>query len=46
MNLKRDALTNIDFIMSFAHPHDINAKRAYVESFAVMAAPANLPERS
>ncbi len=33
-----DALTNIDFIMSFAHPHDIDAHRAYVESFAAMAA--------
>lgn len=33
-----DALTNIDFIMSFAHPHDIDAQRAYVESFAAMAA--------
>ena len=33
-----DALTNIDFIMSFAHPHDIDAHRAYLESFAVMAA--------
>jgi trimethylamine--corrinoid protein Co-methyltransferase len=33
-----DALTNIDFIMSFAHPHDIDAQRAYVASFATMAA--------
>jgi trimethylamine--corrinoid protein Co-methyltransferase len=33
-----DALPNIDFIMSFAHPHDIDAHRAYVESFAAMAA--------
>ncbi|WP_319407093.1 trimethylamine methyltransferase family protein [uncultured Desulfosarcina sp.] len=33
-----DALTNIDFIMSFAHPHDIDAHRAYLESFAAMAA--------
>ncbi len=33
-----DALTNIDFIMSFAHPHDIDAHRSYVESFAAMAA--------
>ena len=33
-----DALTNIDFIMSFAHPHDVDAHRAYVESFAAMAA--------
>ncbi|MGD9309378.1 MAG: trimethylamine methyltransferase family protein [Desulfosarcina sp.] len=32
-----DALTNIDFIMSFAHPHDVDAHRAYVESFAAMA---------
>ena len=33
-----DALPNIDFIMSCAHPHDIDARRAYVESFAAMAA--------
>ena len=33
-----DALTNIDFIMSFAHPHDIDAHRAYLESFVAMAA--------
>ncbi|WP_410289266.1 trimethylamine methyltransferase family protein [Desulfosarcina sp.] len=33
-----DALPNIDFIMSFAHPHDVAAQRAYVESFAAMAA--------
>jgi trimethylamine---corrinoid protein Co-methyltransferase len=32
-----DALPNIDFIMSFAHPHEIDARRAYVESFAAMA---------
>jgi trimethylamine--corrinoid protein Co-methyltransferase len=33
-----DALPNIDFIMSFAHPHEIDAHRAYVEGFAAMAA--------
>jgi trimethylamine--corrinoid protein Co-methyltransferase len=32
-----EAMPNIDFIMSFAHPHDIDARRAYVESFAAMA---------
>ena len=33
-----DALTNIDFIMSFAHPHEILPQMAYLESFACMAA--------
>ncbi len=32
-----DALPNIDFIMSFAHPSEIPAKRAYLESFRTMA---------
>jgi trimethylamine--corrinoid protein Co-methyltransferase len=32
-----DALPNIDFIMSFAHPHDIPPARAYLESFKAMA---------
>lgn len=31
-----DALPNIDFIMSFAHPHDIDPKRAYLVSFQTM----------
>jgi len=33
-----DALANIDFIMSFAHPHEIAPKMAYLESFGCMAA--------
>ena len=33
-----DALPNIDFIMSFAIPHEIDPMRAFVESFAAMAA--------
>lgn len=32
-----DALPNIDFIMSFAHPSDINPQYAYLKSFQVMA---------
>ncbi len=32
-----DALPNIDFIMSFAHPHEITPKMAYLESFRCMA---------
>lgn len=31
-----DALPNIDFIMSFAHPHDITPSRSYLESFKAM----------
>ncbi|MGD8258151.1 MAG: trimethylamine methyltransferase family protein [Desulfobacterales bacterium] len=33
-----DALPNIDFIMSFAHPSDCPPKRAYLLSFQAMAA--------
>jgi trimethylamine--corrinoid protein Co-methyltransferase len=33
-----DALPNIDFIMSFAHPSDFPARRAYLLSFQSMAA--------
>ena len=32
-----DALPNIDFIMSFAHPHEITPSRSYLESFRAMA---------
>jgi len=32
-----DALPNIDFIMSFAHPSDINPQYAYLKSFQAMA---------
>jgi len=31
-----DALPNIDFMMSFAHPHEIEPKRAYLASFQSM----------
>jgi len=33
-----DAMPNLDFIMSFAHPSDIPAHRAYLHSFQAMAA--------
>lgn len=33
-----DAMPNLDFIMSFAHPSDIAAPRAYLHSFQAMAA--------
>jgi len=32
-----DALPNIDFIMSFAHPSDVPAARSYLHSFQTMA---------
>jgi len=32
-----DAMPNLDFIMSFAHPSDITAPRAYLHSFQAMA---------
>ena len=32
-----DALENLDFIMSFAHPSDIPPKESYLQSFATMA---------
>jgi trimethylamine--corrinoid protein Co-methyltransferase len=32
-----DALQNIDFIMSFAHPNDIEPSKAYMASFLAMA---------
>jgi trimethylamine--corrinoid protein Co-methyltransferase len=32
-----DALPNVDFIMSFAHPSDITPERAYLLSFQAMA---------
>ena len=38
-----DALPNIDFIMSFAIPHEIDSRRAFVESFAAMAANSTKP---
>ena len=33
-----DALDNIDFVMSSAYPHEVDAHRAYVESFRQMVA--------
>ena len=36
--LVADAMPNLDFIMSFAHPSDIAAPRAYLYSFQAMAA--------
>ncbi len=38
-----DALPNIDFIMSFAHPSDLPARRAYLMSFQAMAANSSKP---
>ncbi len=39
-----DAMPNLDFIMSFAHPSDIPAAQAYLHSFQAMATnSANLP---
>ncbi|MGD8521980.1 MAG: trimethylamine methyltransferase family protein, partial [Desulfobacterales bacterium] len=38
-----DALPNIDFIMSFAHPSDIPPQRAYLLSFQAMAANSTKP---
>ena len=38
-----DALPNIDFIMSFAHPHEIDPQRAYLESFKAMAENSTKP---
>ena len=32
-----DGLTNIDFIMSFAHPNDIEPEKAYLAAFLAMA---------
>lgn len=32
-----DALPNIDFVMSFAHPHELNPSTAYLASFRIMA---------
>ena len=32
-----DALSNIDFIMSFAHPNDVDPARAYLVEFQAMA---------
>jgi len=38
-----DALSNIDFIMSFAHPSDIAPQRAYLASFEAMAENSTKP---
>lgn len=38
-----DALPNIDFLMSFAHPHEVDPARCYVESFRAMAESSTKP---
>ena len=38
-----DALPNIDFIMSFAHPHELNPAVAYLASFQAMAENSTKP---
>ncbi|MBT8372287.1 MAG: trimethylamine methyltransferase [Desulfobacterales bacterium] len=38
-----DALPNIDFIMSFAHPSDFPPRQAYLRSFQTMAAHSTKP---
>lgn len=38
-----DALPNIDFIMSFAHPHELNPSLAYLASFKAMAENCSKP---
>lgn len=38
-----DALPNIDFIMSFAHPHDVAPERSYLESFKAMSGHCTKP---
>ncbi len=38
-----DALPNIDFIMSFAHPHDVNPALSYLESFKAMVENSTKP---
>lgn len=38
-----DALPNIDFIMSCAHPHELEPSRAYLESFKAMAENSKKP---
>ncbi len=38
-----DALPNIDFVMSFAHPSDIEPARSYLESFKAMVTSTTKP---
>jgi trimethylamine---corrinoid protein Co-methyltransferase len=38
-----DALPNIDFIMSCAHPHELEPSRAYLESFKAMVENSKKP---
>jgi trimethylamine--corrinoid protein Co-methyltransferase len=38
-----DALPNIDFIMSFAHPHELDPKISYLASFRAMAENSHKP---
>ncbi|MFP4306475.1 MAG: trimethylamine methyltransferase family protein [Desulfococcaceae bacterium] len=38
-----DALPNIDFIMSYAHPHELDPHQAYLESFRAMVENSRKP---
>ena len=38
-----DGLPNVDFVMSFAHPHDVEPHRSYLESFRAMVANTTKP---
>ncbi len=38
-----DALSNIDFVMSFAHPADVSPHRAYLQSFRTMVENSSKP---
>ena len=38
-----DALSNIDFIMSFAHPSDVPPRKAYLKGFQAMAESSTKP---
>ncbi len=38
-----DALPNLDFIMSFAHPHEIEASHSYLNSFLAMVEHSSKP---
>ena len=38
-----DALSNIDFIMSFAHPSDVPPRKAYLKSFQAMSESSKKP---
>jgi trimethylamine--corrinoid protein Co-methyltransferase len=38
-----DALPNIDFVMSYAHPHEVDPARSYLESFRAMLENSSKP---